>query len=180
MAITSAASAERCIGGIWRGIGDGPNLAEAESEANPQDAAAPAPAASNNNQHQGAPAPRRRHGRHYEMHHRVLVHFMSYLHGVQYDFNHQFSTRDLDAITPAHVERYFKFQAFGNCDADPDVEIPRIGAGCLNSWKKSISYFIRGSSMQWNEITQDGNPTKSPVIQNLIRTVQRRRLEGAS
>ena len=67
MAITSAASAERCIGGIWRGIGDGPNLAEAESEANPQDAAAPAPAASNNNQHQGAPAPRRRHGRHYEM-----------------------------------------------------------------------------------------------------------------
>ena len=34
--------------------------------------------------------------------------------------------------------------------------------------------------MQWNEITQDGNPTKSPIIQNLIRTVQRRGLEGAS
>lgn len=161
-------------------FGDGPNLAEAESEANPQDAAAPAPAAANNNQHQGAPAPRRRHGRHYEIHHRVLVHFMRYLHGVQYDFNHQFSTRDLQAITPSDVERYFKFKTYGNCDADPDLEIPRIGAQSLRSWKKSISYFMRRNSMQWNEVTQDGNPTKSPIIQNLIRTVQRRRLEDAS
>ena len=55
--------------------------------------------------------------------------------------------------------------------------MPAVRAGTIDFWKKAILYFIPNRSLQQNEISNVGNPTKSAGVNNLVKELQRKQLE---
>ena len=109
-----------------------------------------------------------------QIYHRVLVKFMRYQDGVEYEFSHHFTQDKLREITPDDILRYFKFETYNNPNANPYVDKPLRRSNCLKLWKKAISYYMPNPHMQYNEIANVGNPMRSPMIEDLINQVVRK------
>ena len=93
---------------------------------------------------------------------------------VEYEFGHEFTTDQLAAIVPNDLVRYFKKRAYDNPEANTDIEKPQIRADSARYWKKCISHFMPNQHMQWNEMANVGNPTKSPSLNKLISEIRRK------
>ena len=93
----------------------------------------------------------------------VLIELMSHLNNVTYTREHQFSRDELSTLTPSDLMSWMNKKVYGVEDPPLDAR-PTVRAGTIGFWKKSLSYFMPNRLMQWNELSNVGNPTKSSEI----------------
>mgnify|MGYP007023057173 CR=1 FL=1 len=110
----------------------------------------------------------------------VLVKLMSWLNNTNYEANYNFSVVELTAVSATDVVNWFKFRCYGTVEPEEDA-IPVHRKHALKFWKKSISYFMPNKHLQWNELANTGNPTKSLEMAEIIKGIQRKetRRQGA-
>jgi hypothetical protein len=101
---------------------------------------------------------------------------MSYLHEEEaYEKDHVFSQDDLAALTPSDIKRWMCEKAYGTPKPGPNDHPALCRSTSLEFWKKATSSFIPNRLMSWNIPTNVGNPTKSIEINDLIKSVKKRK-----
>ena len=112
---------------------------------------------------------------------RRLAEFLSYRDGIEYPNEGNIDKAILSSITADDICRWFYFKAYGTPTPDDDDRPTGARNTTLAFYKKALSYFIPNKHMGYNEETLSGNPTKAPVVNQLIKDVQRHevRAEGA-
>ena len=112
-----------------------------------------------------------------------LVQLWNIIHGTSFDTDHQFTNDDYYTITPEQVSRYMCVKAYGVQLPNFSVDIPTEGrSSTLESAKKAISYFMPNKLLAWNKQSRSGNPTRSVIVNNLIKEVKKKevRKQGKS
>ncbi|KAI2493756.1 hypothetical protein MHU86_20795 [Fragilaria crotonensis] len=112
-----------------------------------------------------------------KQYHPYLSEFMAFLHpDAMFDTNSVIGIDLLAEVKPNDVARFLRLKAFGTADPTPDMQ-PHCGrANSLGQYKKAISYYVRViKSEAWNERIQDGNPTRSAIVNDVIKRVKRQR-----
>jgi uncharacterized protein (DUF2267 family) len=102
----------------------------------------------------------------------VLVKFMTYRDNVAYSKTHEFSKEQLLKITPHQVGCWMCMMAFGTETPEFPTRI-RVSAFTLEYWKKAISSFMPNKHMPWDCISNEGNPTRSQEVQDVIKAVKK-------
>lgn len=111
----------------------------------------------------------------------ALFQFMSFLDGVEYlvkDQSVEFSLNRLLQITDVDVERYFNFKAYSTADPGEDDNPTLCRANTLYFHKKALSYFMPRKRPDWDDILQQGNPTKSLAVNNVISRLKLHEVHG--
>ena len=109
----------------------------------------------------------------------VMVEFMSFFHGyVEYEDNHVFTRQQLLEIRPVDVKRFLCMKAYQ--DPDPDIDNgarPRHGrSDSLYYMKKALSKFMPHRTANW--VHGQGNPTKSDIVNDMIKQVKKFEVRG--
>ena len=87
----------------------------------------------------------------------------------------------LASITPTEITRWFKLKAYGDPDADEEAaDTKPTGGRCssLEFYKKALSSFMPNKHLGYDVITERGNPTKSPAVNDLIKIIRREEVRG--
>ena len=101
-----------------------------------------------------------------------LCDFLSFRDDVVYGCDEDFEYEVLNSITPKECVHWLSLKAFGKPEASND-DVPTMGrSSSLFFYKKAISYFIPNKHMGYNVETKTGNPTKSPLVNDLIKRVK--------
>ena len=110
-----------------------------------------------------------------EKYHDEMRKLMSFLHnGRQYRPGHKWRKSELLAITPEKIMRYLLIKIYGDEDANFDEDPPlHHRRNSVLFWKKAWSYFMLDQNHQWSEITKTGNPTRSAVLNKLLRAMKK-------
>ena len=103
----------------------------------------------------------------------TLIQLMSLLDGTQYEHDHEFTQERLLQLKPHDIERWMKKNAYGTPDAGNDATPMEARSSSLLYWKKALSSYMPNRLMTWNVTTQQGNPTKSTEVNNLIKMVKK-------
>jgi hypothetical protein len=114
--------------------------------------------------------------------HAVLIRLMSFLNEQAYDDDHVFSQDELASLQPADIERWMSVQAYGIPQPGPNANPTLARSNSLKYWKKGISFFMPNKLMAWNALSGVGNPTRSLVVNQLIKKVKKKevRKQGAA
>lgn len=104
----------------------------------------------------------------------TLVSMMSYLDSVQYDKDHTFTDVQLGLVTAADVLRWMNVKTFGIPDPPLDANPTLARSNSIKYWKKALSFFMPNRLMAWNRLTNQGNPTRSIEINDLIKRVKKK------
>lgn len=104
---------------------------------------------------------------------RCLEQFMSYLDDIEYANGHVFPQERLQQVTPNDIMRWFNHKIYGTEDPDPD-EAPQARSNAVKAWKKMLSHFMPNNHHPWNEITNQGNPTRAKCILSLIKRIKKK------
>ena len=99
---------------------------------------------------------------------------LSYIDGIEYAKDHEFTHERLAQIKPAHLMRWFNHKTFDTEDPPPDANPTHARSSSLKNWKKQLSYFMPNKHHPWNEILESGNPTRSQDILMLIKYVKKK------
>ena len=76
-------------------------------------------------------------------------------------------------IQPEDVVRYFNMKAYGKMYPGTD-DVPTLcRSSTLTVYKKAVSFFCPRTTMAWDEIAGMGNPTRSKLVNNLVKKVKR-------
>ena len=90
---------------------------------------------------------------------------------------HTFPQAELITHSDNDVRNYLSFVAYGTDTPDPDaVAISR--ADTLLAHKSAISVFMPRQGMEWDPVTQQGNPTFSTAVRDFISFIRRRETRG--
>jgi hypothetical protein len=103
---------------------------------------------------------------------------MRYRDRQYYPPQHRFSNRELNAITDQDVCNYFHFCAFGMPNPNDDDYPTYCRSTTLEFDKKAISYFIPNKHIPYNVNWHEGNPTKSPLVNDVIKRVKLHEVRG--
>jgi hypothetical protein len=103
----------------------------------------------------------------------VLNDFMSFRDGVQYSPTQVFDDDMLLTITPEEVVRYFNLKCFGVADPTAEMRPVHGRSNTLLFAKKAISYFMPMKMETWSIRASTGNPTRSILVNNLIKSNKR-------
>ena len=104
----------------------------------------------------------------------TLVAFMSFFCNVSFNRTHLFSADDLNAVSPQDIVRWMNVKAFGE-ENPPDSANPLYArSSSLEFWKKALSFYMPNRLLQWNTISNSGNPTKSTNVNDLIKRVKKK------
>jgi hypothetical protein len=105
--------------------------------------------------------------------------FMSWKDGRAYGKDAVFPERELRQITPNDICRYFKHLAYGDPDCDERGTNPTSARhNSLQYHKKAISQCLPNAHMPWNDHAMIGNPTKSAVVNKLLRIIRKKEVSG--
>ena len=105
----------------------------------------------------------------------VLATFMTYTHerDPPYNKDYNFSLEQLSAIVPGDVVNYFNYRAYGvETPGDEDRPV-HARSNAVKFWKKALSFFMPNRHMQWNNISNVGNPTRSTAVNELIKKIKK-------
>ena len=102
----------------------------------------------------------------------VLIRLMSYLDGTVYSKETEFETDRLKELTPEDLMRWLNKKVFGD-ESPSENSRALVRSSAIAYWKKALSYFMPNKLMQWNEINRVGSPTKSTLINDLIKRVKK-------
>ena len=100
----------------------------------------------------------------------ILRKFMSYRDEVEYSSSETFTVEQLSSVTATDVANYFLYRCYGTADPEESA-VPVQRSNSVKYWKKGISFFMPNKHMQWNELTNSGNPTKSQHVAKVIKDV---------
>ena len=107
----------------------------------------------------------------------TLLEFMSYNDGETYGVDRVFTIDELGSVTATDVLAWFKFRCFGTPTPPLDAK-PTIRSNTLQFWKKALSYYMPNKNMQWNQLTNHGNPTRSQALNDLLKRVKKAEVRG--
>ena len=102
---------------------------------------------------------------------------MNYLDSTEYPAGTTFSQERLRQITPEDLVRYLNYEVYGN-ETPADDNEAQIRSSTVEFWKKALSYFMPNRMMVWNEIASVGNPTRSALVNQLIKVMKRKEVCG--
>ena len=89
------------------------------------------------------------------------------------------SQEELLTITPELLYRYCAHKVYGKTDPSAD-DNPTLGRSSNIAYiKKAVSYFMPNRLATWDVGTQRGNPTKSLLLNDLVKAVKKKRSEEA-
>jgi hypothetical protein len=110
----------------------------------------------------------------------VLVAFMGYRDGTVYSTDTNFTDDELESITSNDLCEYFLFRAYGTPHPQPEDFPTQCRSSSLHFYKKAISSFMPNRHHVYDVRTLTGNPTRSPAVNDLIKTVKKHevRAEG--
>ena len=104
-----------------------------------------------------------------------LVRCMNMINETTYQDDHNFSDEVLYTLTPAHIKRYLCHLAYGKEEPDFDTDLPtECRSSNLEFAKKAISSYMPNRNMTWNNQSNQGNPTRSSDLNDLIKAVKKR------
>lgn len=103
----------------------------------------------------------------------ILVEFMSFHDGCNYSADATFTKEALLKISPEDVCRWMNYRAFGEPDPGEDAKPVQARASTLEYAKKAISCFMPRLTVPWDPIRKEGNPTRSEVVNKVIKSVKR-------
>lgn len=108
--------------------------------------------------------------------------FLSFVHNRQYTLQKTYTKAELRALTPQHVLQWMNLKAFGVIDPPNDANPTFARSNSLAFWKKAISFFMPNRLIPWYSGRNEGNPTRSIEINNLIKRVKKKevRKQGAA
>jgi hypothetical protein len=98
---------------------------------------------------------------------------MPFVDGVDYDTSASFSKEQLLAITANQVAAYLNLKAYGTPTPGPSDRPIHGRSNSLAFQKKAISHFMPLRSMQWDDIYERGNPTRSSAVNDVITKVKK-------
>ena len=98
----------------------------------------------------------------------LLDHLMLFIVGQPFARNYISIDEELNAITPAHVLQWMNFKTFGTIIPAVDANPISARSSSLQYWKKAVSFFHPNRLMVWSAGRNEGNPTRSKEINNLI------------
>jgi hypothetical protein len=84
-----------------------------------------------------------------------------------------FSVEELGAVTPLDVYSFFCDKAYGKPDPDGDDRPTLCRSSTIEFHKKAISNFMPNRLPEWNVLTSHGNPTKSILVNDLIKAIKK-------
>ncbi|KAI9987159.1 hypothetical protein PInf_023070 [Phytophthora infestans] len=102
----------------------------------------------------------------------ILVEFMSFNDGRAYTTETVFSSEELLSVKPEDVCRWMNFRAFGEAYPGEDAKPVCARSSTLAYAKKAISSFMPRIAVSWDSIRTEGNPTRSQLVNKLIKTVK--------
>ena len=108
----------------------------------------------------------------------VLLAFMQYNDNVQYEDDFVFTPEHLGEVQARDVVAWFNFRAYGKDLPSDDDRPTHARSNTLLYWKKALSYHFPNKNMQWNELRNEGNPTKSQALNDLIKKVKKFECRG--
>jgi hypothetical protein len=92
----------------------------------------------------------------------------------EYENDYDFSNEELGAIKPSDVKRYMEKRAYG-VENPPDHVNPNLARSTsVEFWKKAISYYMPNKLMAWNALAQQGNPTRSIEVNEVIKKMKKK------
>ena len=89
-----------------------------------------------------------------------------------YDVAYNFTEDELISIRPEDVASYMNLQTYGTSAPDITDRPTHCRSTNLEFIKKSISYFSPNRNASWNVEHKSGNPTRSVVVNNVIKGVR--------
>jgi hypothetical protein len=104
-----------------------------------------------------------------------LDHLMLLIVGRSFARKYIYSDDEFNAITPAHVLQWMNFMAFGTINPAVNANPISARSNSLQYWKKAILFFHPNRLMVSRAGCNEGNPTHSVEINNLIKRVKKKR-----
>ena len=103
-----------------------------------------------------------------------LVKFWNYCYQTNYDKEHNFTQDELFTITPELLYAHLANKVYG-IPNPTDGDNPTKGrSSSIEFAKKAISYFMPNRLAHWDVQTNRGNPTKSVLVNELIKRVKKK------
>ena len=113
---------------------------------------------------------------------RTLCSFMGFVKKMKFSTIKTFKERELLKITPHNVYDFLCIKSYGKINPTGD-DNPKSGRSNSVAYaKKALSYFMPNSNQNWDVRTKSGNPTKSVLVNNLLKAVKQKevRKQGVS
>jgi hypothetical protein len=98
---------------------------------------------------------------------------MSFRDDVQYHPDHEFTREELAAVTPEQLVEWMSVEAYGVRHPRPDDQPHILRSSTLEQYKKAISHFMPNNNVPYNEMAGVGNPTRSMLLNNMIKKVRK-------
>lgn len=100
-----------------------------------------------------------------------MAKFMSFLHGVEYPIEQEYTLEQLRDVHPNDIRRWMCLLAYGREQPGPEDHPIYRRAETLKYYSKSLSYFFH-TQREWDDDTRRGNPTLSAAVNTLINAVE--------
>jgi hypothetical protein len=100
--------------------------------------------------------------------------FMSFVHQREYSREYEYTVEEKSALTPSDVVRWMNVKTFGIEDPPIDANPVHARSSSLEFWKKAISFYMPNRLVPWSTTNDEGNPTKSIDVNDLIRRVKKK------
>lgn len=99
-----------------------------------------------------------------------LIQCMSFIDGLKYPMDHEFSREELRRVTADDIVSFFNYKTYGTTTPGPEDEPTKLRYYTLKFAKKAINYFMPDKG-KWNDVKKRGNPVMSPQVKQMIRKV---------
>jgi hypothetical protein len=102
-----------------------------------------------------------------------LHRFMEWKDGREYAEGTVFTAAQLLEIRPIHICRYMSLLAYGTENPGPNDKPANRRSSGLDFVKKAISKFMPNRNAHWNVEAENGNPTMSTAVNDLIKKIKK-------
>ena len=104
----------------------------------------------------------------------TLDNLMSYIRGREFARDYVYTDEELCTLTPTNILQWMNVKTFGTPNPPVDANPISARSSSLQYWKKAISFFHPNRLMEWSSGRNEGNPTRSIEINNLIKRVKKK------
>lgn len=85
-----------------------------------------------------------------------------------------FMESEILEVTDEDVASYLNFRAYGKVKPTAFDNPTHARSGSLQQYKKAISHFMLNKNMTWNEVTKQGNPTRSTKVAEVFKRITKK------
>ncbi|CAK4073371.1 unnamed protein product [Aphanomyces euteiches] len=100
-----------------------------------------------------------------------LKRFMGFLGRATELDDQSFTTAKSVDVALEDVQRYFNLKAFGTMTPTATCLTMHARANTLKGMKKMLNMYMPGRLIPWDDIRRDDNPTRSAIVDDVIKTV---------